>query len=403
MLNTHYSYSTNGVLEVPTNLPAEAKAKWIKVMEARSVEEKIRALEEFLSAVPKHKGTERLREWATKRLAQLREELEEEKRRKRSTGKPSFFLEKEGAAQVVVIGPTNSGKSTLVHALTGAKTEISDYPYATQHPVPGMMKYQDIYFQLVDTPPLEPDTLLARRTVALTRNADGVLLVLDATRSIREDLNRVIGYLRSEGILLVKPKGRVIIDIVRTGKSGIRVTLMGKLLDSTIDDLRRLLESYRIYNAHVKLYGEVTLDDVEQSIFEAVVYKPVVVFINKTDLREPTSEEVEYVEKSLPGAPIILGSATTRRGLSEIASSLYRVLEIIRVYTKPPGGSVAEKPLVLRRGATIRDVAESVHSDLVKNFLYARVWGPSAKYPGERVGLEHVVEDGDVVEIHSRG
>lgn len=403
MLNTHYSYSTSGVLEVPTNLPAEAKAKWIKVMEARSVEEKIRALEEFLSAVPKHKGTERLREWATKRLAQLREELEEEKRRKRSTGKPSFFLEKEGAAQVVVIGPTNSGKSTLVHALTGAKTEISDYPYATQHPVPGMMKYQDIYFQLVDTPPLEPDTLLARRTVALTRNADGVLLVLDATRSIREDLNRVIGYLRSEGILLVKPKGRVIIDIVRTGKSGIRVTLMGKLLDSTIDDLRRLLESYRIYNAHVKLYGEVTLDDVEQSIFEAVVYKPVVVFINKTDLREPTSEEVEYVEKSLPGAPIILGSATTRRGLSEIASSLYRVLEIIRVYTKPPGGSVAEKPLVLRRGATIRDVAESVHSDLVKNFLYARVWGPSAKYPGERVGLEHVVEDGDVVEIHSRG
>ncbi|MCC6011287.1 MAG: TGS domain-containing protein [Desulfurococcaceae archaeon] len=388
---------------MPTNLPAEAKAKWIKVMEARSVEEKIRALEEFLSAVPKHKGTERLREWATKRLAQLREELEEEKRRKRSTGKPSFFLEKEGAAQVVVIGPTNSGKSTLVHALTGAKTEISDYPYATQHPVPGMMKYQDIYFQLVDTPPLEPDTLLARRTVALTRNADGVLLVLDATRSIREDLNRVIGYLRSEGMLLVKPKGRVIIDIVRTGKSGIRVTLMGKLLDSTIDDLRRLLESYRIYNAHVKLYGEVTLDDVEQSIFEAVVYKPVVVFINKTDLREPTSEEVEYVEKSLPGAPIILGSATTRRGLSEIASSLYRVLEIIRVYTKPPGGSVAEKPLVLRRGATIRDVAESVHSDLVKNFLYARVWGPSAKYPGERVGLEHVVEDGDVVEIHSRG
>jgi ribosome-interacting GTPase 1 len=403
VLNTHYSYSINGVLEVPTNLPAEAKAKWIKVMEARSVEEKIRALEEFLSAVPKHKGTERLREWATKRLAQLREELEEEKRRKRSTGKPSFFLEKEGAAQVVVIGPTNSGKSTLVHALTGAKTEISDYPYATQHPVPGMMKYQDIYFQLVDTPPLEPDTLLARRTVALTRNADGVLLVLDATRSIREDLNRVIGYLRSEGILLVKPKGRVVIDVVRTGKSGIRVTLMGKLLDSTIDDLRRLLESYRIYNAHVKLYGEVTLDDVEQSIFEAVVYKPVVVFINKTDLREPTSEEVEYVEKSLPGAPIILGSATTRRGLSEIASSLYRVLEIIRVYTKPPGGSVAEKPLVLRRGATIRDVAESVHSDLVKNFLYARVWGPSAKYPGERVGLEHVVEDGDVVEIHSRG
>lgn len=388
---------------MPTNLPAEAKAKWIKVMEARSVEEKIRALEEFLSAVPKHKGTERLREWATKRLAQLREELEEEKRRKKSTGKPSFFLEKEGAAQVVVVGPVNSGKSTLVHVLTGAKTEISIYPYTTQSPVPGVMRYQDVCFQLVDTPPLEPGTLLARRTVALTRNADGVLLVLDATRSIREDLDRIVSYLRSEGILLVKPRGRVVIDVSRTGKTSIRVTLMGKLLDSTIDDVRKLLESYRIYNAHVKLYGEVTLDDIEQSLFEAVVYKPVVVFINKTDLREPSREEVEYVESTLPGAPVILGSTVTRRGLDEIAPSIYRVLEIIRVYTKPPGGRVAEKPLVLRRGATVRDVAESIHSDLVKNFLYARVWGPSAKYSGERVGLEHVVEDGDVVEIHSRG
>jgi len=386
---------------MPTNLPAEAKAKWIKVMEARSIEEKIKALEEFLSAVPKHKGTERLREWATKRLAQLRDELEE-KKKKKSTGKPSFFIEKEGAAQVVVIGPPNSGKSTLVRVLTGSKTVISEYPYSTQYPVPGMMKYQDIYFQLIDTPPLEPGTTLARKTIALTRNADGVLLVIDATRSIVEDLERILEYLRSEGIYLVKPRGRVVIDITRTGKTGIRVTLIGKLLDSTVDDLRKLLESYRVYNAHVKLYGEVTLDDVEQALFETVVYKPVVVFINKVDLKNPTSEEISYIEKTLPGTPVILGSAITSRGLSEIGSALYRVLELIRVYTKPPSGVVAKKPLVLRKGATIRDVAESVHSELLRSFLYARIWGSSAKYPGERVGLDHVVEDGDIVEIHTK-
>jgi len=386
---------------MPTNLPAEAKAKWIKVMEARTLEEKIRALEEFLSAVPKHKGTERLREWATKRLAQLREELEE-KKKKKSTGKSSFFIEKEGAAQVVVIGPPNSGKSALVRALTGAKTAVSEYPYTTQQPAPGMMKYQDIYIQLVDTPPLEPGTLLARKTIALTRNADGVLLVLDATRDLRGNLERIVEYLRGEGIYLVKPRGRVVIDVMRTGKTGIRVTLMGKLLDATVDDLRKLLESYRVYNAHVKLYGEVTLDDVEQALFEAVVYKPAVVFVNKTDLRSPTRGELEYVGSVLPGAPLILGSVVSGRGLSDVGPALYRVLELIRVYTKPPGGVVAEKPLVLRRGATIRDVAESVHSDLVKNFLYAKVWGPSAKYPGERVGLDHMVEDGDVVEIRTK-
>jgi ribosome-interacting GTPase 1 len=385
-----------------TNLPAEARAKWIKVMEAKTVEEKIKALEEFLSSVPKHKGTERLREWATKRLAQLREELEE-KKRKKSTSKSTIFVEKEGAAQIVVIGPPNSGKSTLVNVLTGAKTIISEYPYSTQYPVPGMLKYQDIYFQLVDTPPLEPGTLLARKTIALIRNADGVILVLDATSDIVSVVESLVEYLRDEGIYLAKPKGRVIIDIVRTGKTGIRVTLMGKLLDFTIDDLRKLLESYRIFNAHVKIYGEVSLDDVEQSLFEAVVYKPVVIFVNKVDLKAPSERELEYIKTILPGAPLILGSAISNKGLEEIASTLYRILEIIRVYTKPPSGSIAEKPLVLRKGATIRDVAESVHSELLKNFLYARVWGPSAKYPGERVGLEHVVEDGDIVEIHTKG
>jgi len=110
---------------MPTNLPAEAKAKWIKVMEAKTPEEKIRALEEFLSAVPKHKGTERLREWATKRLAELREEIEE-KRKKKVGSRISFFVEKEGDVQVVVAGPPNTGKSLLVNKLTGAKTVIAD-------------------------------------------------------------------------------------------------------------------------------------------------------------------------------------------------------------------------------------------------------------------------------------
>ncbi|MEM4542183.1 MAG: GTPase, partial [Desulfurococcaceae archaeon] len=155
---------------MPTNLPAEAKAKWIKVMEARTTEEKIRALEEFLSSVPKHKGTERLREWATKRLAQLREELEE-KKRKRTGGRSLYFVEKEGDAQIVVIGLPNSGKSTLVHRLTGAKTVIADYPFSTTYPVPGMLKYNDVYFQLVDTMPLYPGSALSSKTIGLIRNA----------------------------------------------------------------------------------------------------------------------------------------------------------------------------------------------------------------------------------------
>jgi len=385
---------------MPTNLPAEAKAKWIKVMEAKTPEEKMKAIEEFLSAVPKHKGTERLREWATKRLAELREEIEERKRKRGS--RVSFFIEKEGDIQVVVAGPPNTGKSLLVNKLTGARTTVADYPFSTTYPVPGMLRYNDVYFQLIDTPPLTRGVYL-RKVVGLVRNADGVLLVLDATRDFISDLREVLDLLREEGVLLVKPRGRVVLDVYRTGKEGIRVTLMGRILDGTMEDVRKILEGYRIFNAHVKIYGEVTLDDVEQSIFESTVYKPLVVFINKIDAVKVDDLGVRELEKILPGSPIVTGSALTGYGLNNIPPSLYSALEIIRIYTKAPNAPPSEKPLVLRKYATVRDVARSIHRDLLENFQYARVWGSSVNYPGERVGLDHVLSDGDIVEIHFKG
>jgi ribosome-interacting GTPase 1 len=387
-----------------TNLPAEARAKWIKVMEAKSIEEKIKALEEFLSAVPKHKGTANLRLWATRRLAELREELEERRRRKTGRG-VSFFIEKEGAAQVIVTGLPNSGKSSLVALLTGAKTKIADYPFSTTRPVPGMLRYKDIYFQLIDTPPLQiGGGIWNNRVIGLIRNSDAVLLVLDNSRDPLRDYLLIRRELERSGILLYKPRGRVVIERERVGKSGIRVTIMGRLVDATIDDVRRLLESYRIYNAHVKIYGVVTLDDVEQAIFEAKTYKPSIIVINKADLDlRKAKEKALEIHKLAKNTPIIIGSAKLRRGFEELGEILFKLLDIIRVYTKQPNGPVSEKPLILRRGATILDVAKAIHKDFVEKFKYARIWGPSAKYPGEKTGLDHVVEDGDIVEIHIKG
>jgi ribosome-interacting GTPase 1 len=386
---------------LPTNLPAEAKAKWIKVMEAKTPEEKVKAIEEFLSAVPKHKGTERLREWATKRLAELREEIEE-RRRKKAGARSLFFIEKEGDVQVVVAGPPNTGKSLLVNKLTGARTIVADYPFSTTYPIPGMLKYNDVYFQLIDTPPITRGGY-SRRVIGLLRNADGILLVFDATRDYVAELRELVDLLRDEGILLVKPKGRVAMEVYRSGKAGIRVTLMGKIVDGTVEDVKKILEGYRIYNAHVKIYGEVSLDDVEQSIFESTVYKPVVLFMNKIDVVEIDESKLRELVKIIPGSPVITGSAITGRGLDSIPPHLYNALEIIRVYTKAPNAPPSQKPLVLRKHATVRDVARSIHRDLLENFQYARVWGSSVNYPGERVGLDHVLSDGDIVEIHFKG
>lgn len=386
---------------MPTNLPAEAKAKWIKVMEARTTEEKIAALEEFLSSVPKHKGTENLRHWASRRLAELREELEQKKKR-RTGGGLSFFIEKEGSAQICVVGPPNSGKSLLVNKLTGAKTVVADYEFSTIFPVPGMLRYEDVLFQLIDTPPLALGSRTVSKIIGLARNSDALLIVFDATRDLNQQFDTLKQLLESEGILLSKPRGRVVIETFRSGKTGIRVTLMGRLLDGTSDDVRKLLESYKIYNAHVKIYGEVSVDDVEQALFENITYKPSIVFINKVDLRRPDDSDINELRKRFNG-PIIIGSAVSGLGLDKIGHEIFNYLELVRVYTKAPNTPPSQKPLVLRRGATIQDVALNIHKDFVERFQYARVWGPSAKYPGERVGLEHVVEDKDIVEIHIKG
>lgn len=388
---------------MPANLPAEARAKWVKVMEARTPEEKIRALEEFLSSVPKHKGTENLRLWARRRLAELRAELEL-RRRKRVGRGASLFIEKEGAGQAVLIGLPNSGKSLLVKRLTGARVVVADYPMSTQRPVPGMLRYEDILFQLVDTPPLMPGGgAWNTRVAGLARNADALIIVLDATRSPAKDYEWIRSFLAEEGVLLHRPKGRVVIEKQRGGKTGVRVTVMGRLRGCTADDIRRLLESYRIYSAHVKVYGEVSLEDVEQAIFSLTVYKPSIILVNKIDAEPRYREKIEeLLEKTGRETPIIPVSAKTGQGLEEIGKALFKALEIIRVYTKEPNGPRSEKPLVLKKGATVYDAAKAIHKSFIETFRYAKIWGPSAKYPGERVGLDHVLEDGDTLEIHTK-
>ncbi len=387
---------------MPANLPPEAQAKLVKYSEAKTIEEKIRALEEFISACPKHKGTENLLLWARRRLAELREELERRRSQRRGGGGPRFFVEKSGAAQIVVIGPPNTGKSLLVKRLTGAKTVIADYPFSTTLPVPGMLRYQDIQFQLIDTPPLTDEApQYVPRVAGLARNADGVILVIGLDEDPIKQYEDIKRILKEHGILIEKPRG--IVRVRRGGGSGIRVQLRGRILDGTIADVEKLLASYRIYSASVEIEGEVNLDDIEEAIFKPVEYKPTLVLANKVDVPGAV-KRYRMLFEHLKGRGVSLMPVSAKLGfnLDKIGDVLFKMLKIIRVYTKQPNGEVSKTPLILRRGATVEDAARKIHSDLVKYFVYAKVWGPSAKYPGERVGLDHVLEDGDVIEIHAK-
>ncbi|MEM4035149.1 MAG: TGS domain-containing protein [Fervidicoccaceae archaeon] len=385
-------------------MPPEARAKWLRVVEARTLEEKISALEEFISAVPKHKGTEKLLHWARRRLSELREE-QEERRRKRVGGGSRFFVEKEGAAQVVLVGGPDSGKSALLSKLTGARSEPTDYPFSTKVPVPGMLFVGGIPLQLVDTPSLvldnEEGPSWRGRVIGLARNADAILLVVDLTRDAVAQVRGAIELLSNGGVLVTKPKARVTISKISSG--GINVVLNGKLVGCSVDEVKRLLREYGVHHAIVRISGEATIDEIENSILRGADYKPTIILANKVDV-EGAEKRLEELSRAYGrDFRIIPVSAATGRGLDEVGPALVEELELIRVYTKQPNGEVSKSPLVLRRGATVLDVAKSIHSSLWKNFKYARVWGRSVRYPGERVGASHLVEDGDVVEIHARG
>jgi ribosome-interacting GTPase 1 len=390
---------------MPANLPPEAKAKWLKVMEAKTPEEKLRALEEFLSAVPKHKGTENLVHWARRRMAQLRREIEERRvkeRSLRSGGGVSFYVEKGGDAQVVVIGPPSSGKSSLLRCLTNAKIEPDDIPYSSIEPVPGMFIHDNVYFQLIKLPSLNvenPDSDQNSLTLSMIRNSDSVILILDANRDVEVQYEAIKNLLRENGIYIIKPRGFVTIE--RRPGGGIQV--IGKLVNGTAEDVKKLLVSYGINNALVTINGEASIDDVEESIFKETVYKPSIVIVNKVDLAD--NDYVRAIVGKLGNEIITLTASLKNCKIDSktLGESLLKVMDLIRVYTKEPDSDTySSKPFVLKRGSTVGDLAKRIHSRFYEGFRYARVWRIDSFPAGvKRVGINYILNDGDIVEIHS--
>jgi len=381
---------------MPANLPPQAKAKWLKVMEARTKEEKLKALKEFLSAVPKHKGTEKLVMQVRRQIARLRRELELEKARKRGGGGPSLFVEKEGDVQLVMLGFPNSGKSTIFTMLTGIEVAHGEAPFETYRPQPGMFTWEGLEVQLVDTPSLvySPSSARNSQVMALAYNADALALVIDATQDVAGQLSLLEEMLREKGITIREEEPRVVIERRRSGG----VVVVGSNL--RVDEVTRLLRSYGIYHALVKVEGPATLDDVEAAILGATAYKPALVLITKVERRPEAVKEAINAASGLEVVSVRPG-ISPEEVKSKIADYLLNKLKLIRVYTRNPRtGEISEKPLVVHKGAKVEDVARRIHSRLSREFRYALVWNEKRlKFSPMRVGRDFELGDGDVVEI----
>ncbi len=327
---------------MPANLTPEYFEAEKKYRAARTIEEKIAALREMLAVMPKHKGTDKLQADIRAKISRLQKLLKEERK---SGGKRRFlYPQREGAGQVAIVGPPNSGKSSLLASLTGAHPVIADYPFSTHEYVPGMMNFEDIQIQLIDLPPFVEGHLTFWQ-IDIVRNCDLVLLVADlASDSILEDLQSVINVLEERKISLIG--------------SGARV-----------DDI----------------FGP--------------VHKRTLLIANKMDA-EGAQERLEVLREFFSQYPIIPVSASTGEGLEKLPNTIFRELEVIRVYTKEPGHPPDMKdPLILPAGATVIDAAEKIHKDFARKLKYARLWG-SSKFGGQRVEKHYELKDKDIVEFH---
>jgi ribosome-interacting GTPase 1 len=337
-------------------------------------------------------------------MAQLRNEIEDRKKTSKRGRGTSYFIEKAGAAQVALIGPTNAGRSSLLKAVTNSSIEVASWPFTTRVPTPAMLPFKDIQFQLVEAPPLVEGSAEGKsdglQVLSLARNADGIVIVIDLTDDPVGNYLMVVRELENSRILTAEPEGEV--EINRRGfGSDIQFIWDGELVDCTPEDIVNLLKEYKIRSALLRVTGRVTLDIIEDSIFGNAVFRPTLVVANKADIVD-SAETIESLRKAAEPLDVLVTSAENTPDLAEtLGARLFESLEIIRVYTKQPGKPPSDDPIVAKEGLTVGELAKIIHSDFYKRFKFARIWGPSAKFDNERVGLDRGLTDGDVVQFHT--
>lgn len=323
---------------MPTNVTAEYIAAEEGYKKADTIEEKIKALENMLSTVPKHKGTEHLQQEIKTKLAKLKEKKQKQLEKK-AKGK-SISIKKEGAATICLIGPPNSGKSLLLNKLTNSKVKVADYEFTTKKPEIGILKYKGLKLQTIEIPSIfkgYSDSEKGPQFLSIIRQADVVIIVTD-----KPNIDFLFKELDKANIALNE-------SIAEKDESWINLNTI------IVINKRDIIDSQKVYQELCKYYK---IDRIQIST------------LNDNDIKNLKDE-------------------------------IWKHLNLIKVYTKEPGKKVKkDEPVCLKKGATIADMAVHIHKDFIKRFRFARVWGKSSKFDAQQAGLKHKLEDDDIVEVH---
>jgi len=327
---------------MPANLTPDYLHAEEAFKKAHSPHEQLEALKAMMAALPKHKGTEKMQADLKRRMAALREDMQKSDKKKGF----GIKVDPEGAGQVTLVGPPNSGKSQLVAALTGAHVEVAPYPFTTRAPHPAMMHYEDIQIQLVDLPPVSRQHM-EFWVPNIIRTSDLALVVCDlASSMVLPELEETLQLLTEAKLKLVANKPK-------------------------------------------------------QDAWASVVEQRVLLAGNKSDL--PAARENWLKVRGQYGGkfPAIAISAVNGENLEPLRFAIYQALEILRIYSRPPGREAdMTRPFILRRGSTLMEFAREVHRDFADHLKFARLWG-HGKFEGQRINRDYLLQDKDVIELHT--
>ncbi len=384
-----------------TNLSPEAKQAEQEYMEATTLDDKIVKLERFISLVPKHKATEKMVARLRSRLVKYKSELEEKKQRQKSLAKgPVWVIPKEGDAQVSLVGIANSGKSQLLQVLTSSNTKVGDYPYTTEKPEPGVLDCDGAIIQLIDLPSIFPsirtESKNGAKLLSQIRAAELIIFVIDLTQDPIEQMKMLLEELYNGSIRVNKERPPV--ELRKSGSGG--AILVGEnKVSATRQEIVEILHNFGIYNFSLKFLKPMTLSDVVEALDHSLAYSKGIIVANKGD-KIGSKENFQKLKETYENRFIIIPvSATKKEGLDVLKKTIFEQLDLVRIRSKEPNGDIAPKPIVLKKGATVGDVAKIIHTRFYDHFKQAKIYGPSAKFAGQSVGLNHELADGDVVEI----
>jgi ribosome-interacting GTPase 1 len=370
------------------------------------IPEKIKEIQDQIHRTQINKATEFHIGLLKAKIARLKREMQENVHGRTMHGggeNIGFDVRKAGDATVVLIGLPSVGKSTLLNSLTNAKSRVASYQFTTLTAVPGMLHYRGAKIQVLDLPGIIEGASggkgFGKRLLSVARSADLVLIVLDVFQP--HHLSVLKKELAEGGIRLDEQPPNILIEKTSTGGISVNAQVPIKASERLIKEIMRL---YGLHNGRLIIREPNLTDDQLIDVLNGNrIYVPSVIVLNKIDL--VNASFVQEIKSKTVGNNnnnnyFIAVSADSGINIDVLKEAIYQRLGFIRVYMRPKGGETDFKePLIIKNGATVQDVCNKIHRNMAKNFRYGLVWGKSAKFAGQKVGLDHKLADEDVLTI----